>query len=49
MENRMVRTKSRSREAAAVVPWRRGVGLNEWMLSKFKKDDYIGDTSGRKN
>lgn len=45
----MERTNSRCREAFIVVPWRRGVGLNEWMLPKFKKDDYIGDTSGRNN
>lgn len=32
----MERTNSRCREASIVVPWRRGVGLNEWMLPKFK-------------
>ena len=49
MEKTLDRTKSRCREAPTVFPWRRGVALNEWVLPKFKKDDYTGDASGRKN
>lgn len=45
----MERTKRRCKEASAIVSWREGVGLDEEMLLKFKKDGYIRDISRRMN